>query len=248
MDVKRLSFGGKLIVLSSLIAVASMLMDWAAAYFFFWKVTSRTGVAIGAAIVLAFWLYPLRVVFARKRVSKLALSAIVVIAFVMPVIIAVKINQKWFVDPGPGVVIFLLACILLAFGMILDQWQHAAGGQVHPVPRNLLRDSRCGRCCWISDGDQDRHVLVQVLHATGRARFSLEPGVALLENQGLHPWALSEAYILVRHHERRIRDIWRSHNDTKVSVDKVASGGALRQVGKAIGTVFGNLLGLLKRT
>ncbi len=248
MGVKRLSFGGKLIVLSALVAVTSMLMDWATAYFLFWKVTSRTGVAIGATLVLAFWLYPLSVVFARKRVSKSALSAIVVIAVVMPLFIAVKIDQKWFVDPGPGVVVFHLACILLAFGMILDQFQHAARGQVHPAPRNLLRDSRCGRCCWISDGDLDRHALVQVFHATGRAKFSLEPGVTLLENQGLHPWALSEAYILVRHHERQIRDIWRSHNDTKVSVDKVASGGALHRVGKIIGAAFGGLFGRLKRS
>jgi hypothetical protein len=248
MGVKRLSFGGKLIVLSALIAVASMLMDWANAYFLFWKVTSRTGVAIGAALVLAFWLYPLSVVFARKRVSKSALSAIVVIAVVMPLFIAVKIDQKWFVDAGPGVVVFLLACILLAFGMILNQWQPAVERQVRPVPRNLLRDSRCGRCCWINDGDLDRHVLVQVLHATGRAKFSLEPGVALLENQGLHPWALGEAHVLVRHHERQIRATWRNHTDTKVSVDTVASGGALHRVGKIIGAAFGGLFGRLKRS
>ncbi len=248
MGVKRLSFGGKLIVLSALVAVTSMLMDWATAYFLFWKITSRTGAAIGAAFVLAFWFYPLRVAFARKRVRKLALSVLVVVAIVMPAVIALKIDQKWFIDVGPGVAVFFLACILLAFGMIIDQWQHAVEGRVHPVPRNLLRDSRCGRCCWVSDGDLDRHVWVQVLHATGRAKFSLEPGVALLENQGLQPWALSEAYILVRHHEREIHNIWRSHNDTKVSLDAVASYGALHQVGKTIGAVFGGLFRRFKRT
>jgi hypothetical protein len=252
MGVKRLSFGGKLIVVSALIAVASLFMGWVDISLAFWRVGSITGFAIGAAVILLLWAYPLDVVMNCKRIGSKVLAAIAVLAVVIPAAIYIYIDQQGGlilrIDSGFGVMTFFLACTLMVVGIILDQLKHAFGARQQPISRSAIQNVRFSRCCWISADDLSRHVRVQVFHATGNAYFSLEPEIVLLENNGLHPWALGEAHVLLQHYEEQIRDIWRRRSKTIATVDPENNEGALYRAGKMIGTLFVGLRDHIRRS
>ena len=52
---------------------------------------------------------------------------------------------------------------------------------------------------------------VHVQHATGEAKFWLDPGIELAQSYGLSPSRVSTALQLVQEHEREIRTAWRQH-------------------------------------
>lgn len=58
---------------------------------------------------------------------------------------------------------------------------------------------------------EEPRIHVHVYHADGEAKFWLEPEIALAQNYGLSRQALREAEIMVRNHEKEIRDAWHQH-------------------------------------
>jgi hypothetical protein len=52
---------------------------------------------------------------------------------------------------------------------------------------------------------------VHVQHASGEAKFWLEPGVEVAHNYGLRADELAMAEQLIREHENDIRAAWRKH-------------------------------------
>jgi hypothetical protein len=246
--VKGLSFGGKLIVVSIWIAIASIFVGWVQVSIFARDVFSWPLIAVGMVIVLLLWSYPLQIATNRKRMGMKALAATATSAVVIPLVLGFIIHQQTFFDAGPGIVVLILAGMLLLVGILLDQLQLRFGKKEQASSRSNIQSFRFNRCCWVSEDDLQRHVRVQVFHATGHAYFALEPSIALLENKGLHPWALDEAQALLQHYEHQIVEVWRSRSKATEMTDNVASDGALHRIGKTIGTVFGNLLGRLKRS
>jgi hypothetical protein len=248
MDKKRLSFGGKLIAISIWIAIASIFVGWVQVSLLASNVISLPLIAVGIVIVFLLWSYPLQIATNRKRMSMKALVTTATLAVVMPVVLGLIIDQQRFLEAGPGIVVLILAGVLLEVGILLDQLQLSFGKQEQVISRSDIRNFRFSRCCLVSEDDLQRHARVQVFHATGHAYFALEPSIALLENKGLHPWALDEAKALLQHYEHQIVEVWRSRSKATEKTDNVASDGTLHRVGKAIGTVFGNLLGRFKRS
>jgi hypothetical protein len=58
--------------------------------------------------------------------------------------------------------------------------------------------------------EEDR-IHVHVHHASGEAKFWLEPNVALAQNFGLSKRNIATALRLVQEHEDEIRAAWRKH-------------------------------------
>jgi hypothetical protein len=247
MGSKRLSFGGKLIVVSIWIAIASIFVGWVRVSLFASDVTSGPLIAVGIVIVFLLWGYPLQIATNRKRMSMKALVATATSAVVIPVVLGVIIDQRTLFDAGPGIVVLILAGMLLLVGILLDQLQLRFGKQEQASSRSDIQSFRFSRCCWVSEDDLQRHVRVQVFHATGHAYFALEPSIALLENKGLHPWALDEALALLQHYEHQIVEVWRSRSKATEMTAKVPSDGPMYAVGKTIGTVFRGLFGRNKK-
>jgi hypothetical protein len=52
---------------------------------------------------------------------------------------------------------------------------------------------------------------VHAQHATGEAKFWLDPGIELAQSYGLSPSRVSTALRLIQEHEREIRTAWRQH-------------------------------------
>ncbi|WP_018267773.1 DUF4160 domain-containing protein [Methylosinus sp. LW4] len=52
---------------------------------------------------------------------------------------------------------------------------------------------------------------VHVYHPDGEAKFWMEPEIEVARNQGLSAQALLEIEIMIRDHEKEIRDAWRRH-------------------------------------
>jgi hypothetical protein len=52
---------------------------------------------------------------------------------------------------------------------------------------------------------------VHVQHASGEAKFWLEPRIAVAKNYGLNPSRLSTARRLIEAHESEIRGAWQTH-------------------------------------
>lgn len=246
--MKPLSFGGSLVLLSFWIAVASLFFGWVEVSFTSRSVSSGTIIAIEAAIVWVLWSYPLHIATSRKKMGNKAFIAIGTLAIALPVAIGYFIDQQKFVDVGPGVLVFFSAGVLLIVGLFVDQLQLMFGKSTLPILTEDIQNLRCGRCCWISKDDLNRHVRVHVLHAKGFAQFALEPRFILVENHGLHPWALGEAQVLLKHYEEQIRAIWRGRSQTAATVEEVVSEGALHRAGKTIGALFVGLYGRIKRS
>ena len=58
---------------------------------------------------------------------------------------------------------------------------------------------------------EERRPHVHVQHATGEAKFWLDPIIALARNYGLTPSRLAAAERLIREHEDEIRRAWKTH-------------------------------------
>ena len=58
---------------------------------------------------------------------------------------------------------------------------------------------------------EERRAHVHVQHATGEAKFWLEPRLELAQNYGLSPARISRALETLREHEQEIREAWRNH-------------------------------------
>jgi hypothetical protein len=52
---------------------------------------------------------------------------------------------------------------------------------------------------------------VHVQHASGEAKFWIEPAVALFANYGLKPKQLADAQKLIEEHLNEIRSAWEKH-------------------------------------
>ena len=58
---------------------------------------------------------------------------------------------------------------------------------------------------------EERRMHVHVHHATGEAKFWLEPGIELARNYGMRPSRVAAALRLIREHEDEIRAAWETH-------------------------------------
>lgn len=58
---------------------------------------------------------------------------------------------------------------------------------------------------------EERRPHVHVQHATGEAKFWLEPVIELAQNYGLNPSRLATARRLIREYEDEIRATWKAH-------------------------------------
>jgi hypothetical protein len=58
---------------------------------------------------------------------------------------------------------------------------------------------------------EEERVHVHVHHATGEAKFWLEPMIALAQTFGLSPRNVAVALQLIREHEDEIRAAWKKH-------------------------------------
>jgi len=58
---------------------------------------------------------------------------------------------------------------------------------------------------------EESRMHVHVRHATGEAKFWLEPSLEIANNWGLSSRLVSKALKLVREHEDEIRDAWQKH-------------------------------------
>jgi hypothetical protein len=65
------------------------------------------------------------------------------------------------------------------------------------------------RFYFFSREEPRRHIHVQ--HATGEAKFWLDPGIELAQSYGLSPSRVGTAFRLIQEHEREIRTAWRQH-------------------------------------
>lgn len=58
---------------------------------------------------------------------------------------------------------------------------------------------------------EERRPHVHVQHASGEAKFWLDPQIALARNYGLSAQRLAAAERLIREHENEIRHAWKTH-------------------------------------
>ncbi len=58
---------------------------------------------------------------------------------------------------------------------------------------------------------EEHRLHIHVQHATGEAKFWLEPTIELAQNYGLGPRAISKVLRLIREHEHEIRAAWETH-------------------------------------
>ena len=58
---------------------------------------------------------------------------------------------------------------------------------------------------------EERRAYVHVQHASGEAKFSLDPDIELARNYGLSPSRIAAAQRLIREHEDEIRRAWKTH-------------------------------------
>jgi hypothetical protein len=244
---KPLGTGGFLIVLSFWIAVASLFFSWVEISHTSRSVSSWTITAVEIAIVLLLWSYPLQIAGSQKRMGVKATIALGALAIAVPVAVGYAIDQGALFDAGPGILILSVGGFLLMVGLILHLLHHLLGRNAQPVVDADCQNLRCGRCCWISNDDLHRYVRVHVPHAKGFAQFALEPGLMLVENHGLHPWALGEAQELLKRHQGQIRTIWDGRRKTVSAVEPMAGEGALYQAGKTVGGIFVGLFGRFMR-
>jgi hypothetical protein len=58
---------------------------------------------------------------------------------------------------------------------------------------------------------EEPRIHVHVLHATGEAKFWIDPSIELAFNSGLSSRLVMKALRLIREHEDEIRDAWKRH-------------------------------------
>jgi hypothetical protein len=119
MDKKRLSFGGKLIVVSIWIAIASIFVGWVQVSILAKDVISWPLIAVGMVIVLLLWSYPLQIATNRKRMSMKALVATATSAVLIPVVLGVIIDLQAFVDAGPVTMAAILALSFTKYSALI---------------------------------------------------------------------------------------------------------------------------------
>ena len=58
---------------------------------------------------------------------------------------------------------------------------------------------------------EERRIHIHVQHATGEAKFWIEPEIKLAQNYGLSARGVATALRLIREHEGEIRAAWEAH-------------------------------------
>jgi hypothetical protein len=58
---------------------------------------------------------------------------------------------------------------------------------------------------------EERRMHIHVQHATGEAKFWIEPEIELAQNYGLSARGVATALRLIREHEDQIRAAWQAH-------------------------------------
>ena len=58
---------------------------------------------------------------------------------------------------------------------------------------------------------EERRIHIHVQHATGEAKFWIEPEIELAQNYGLSARGVATALRLIREHEGEIRAAWEAH-------------------------------------
>ena len=112
-------FGGKMIIASSGMAVASMFMDWAQFLF-----VRKSGTSLGVVLLLLFWLYPLLSVVRGKPLHRSWGIGFGVASIVAAVAFLLHASNKQIAFfhanvVGNGAWLFLGASILYFLGIIL---------------------------------------------------------------------------------------------------------------------------------
>ncbi len=113
------NFGGKMIIASGGMAVASMFMDWA--HFLFVR---KSGTSLGLALLLALWLYPLFMVLRNKPINKIwgNVFGIAGVATAVAFLLHASNKQIAFFHAnviGNGAWLFLGAALIYFFGIVL---------------------------------------------------------------------------------------------------------------------------------
>jgi len=222
---------GWLLLISVCLAFASLFMGWIDIRFFIWIINSWTGIAIGAAFLIIFWLYPLYAAASRKRMNNKVFNVIVILAIVVPISLAVLINNGRGVESGGGLLVFFCASLLLVLWMVLHQRHYG------PCSKAVLQKLARGRCYWTED-DNTQVVYVRVFHAIGCAKFSLSPKIEILENHGLRPWALSEAEFILRRFEVEMLGKFRKGLVENGAESVKAKGGKVNIIRNILGKMF----------
>ncbi len=127
--VSHITFGGYLVIFSCCIAIASLGLGWADAFFFMARLHSLTGWALGMVVTIVIWIYPTRAAFNGIPIRLKTIAIYSVVGSIITAIIWVKIDgtKKFFVidvDPGVGMYVFVFAGIIMTMGMLLDFLQH----------------------------------------------------------------------------------------------------------------------------
>jgi hypothetical protein len=115
----KCNFGGKLIVASGGMALASMFMDWA--HFLFVR---KSGATLGLALLLLLWLYPMFMVLRNKPIDKFWGNGFGLVSITVAVAFLLYASNKkmafFHVDVvDKGAWLFLGASLLYFFGIIL---------------------------------------------------------------------------------------------------------------------------------
>ena len=58
---------------------------------------------------------------------------------------------------------------------------------------------------------EERRIHIHAQHATGEAKFWIEPAIELAQNYGLSARGVATALRLIREHEDEIRAAWQAH-------------------------------------
>jgi len=144
-DWKNWSLGGRIIFCSACVALISLFMKWID----FGGMFSQNGFAQQGYLLLPFWVYPLFVLFKKKKMNVFGgiIPAIVAIIIMIAFMSSKKIDEELFGDridmniTGSGAWLFLFALIALIIGIIkyvpMDELKSALNTSVSTIKENV---------------------------------------------------------------------------------------------------------------
>ncbi len=116
-DWKHWNLGGKIIFIATCIAVISMFMKWVDI-----GLISQSGFSQEAFLLLAFWIYPVFMLFSNKTIHKIRGLVCSVASTVLTLIYilskSVELANETINVAGSGAYLFLCASIVLTIGIL----------------------------------------------------------------------------------------------------------------------------------
>jgi hypothetical protein len=124
----RITIGGRLIYTSFITAIASLFLAWADVSAFSKHATSRSGIELHMYVLLVIWFYPLLFTFRKAPFRLLWWVALSTVSLILPIVVWILIDHIQIygaeVNPGFGVVVFVVASGTLIVGMLFHQVEH----------------------------------------------------------------------------------------------------------------------------